>query len=72
MDSFVINGPCKVKGKVIISGSKNSSLPILASTLLFDKPVEINNLPKVKDIETMLILLKSLGSKIIINKKKIL
>ena len=70
MDSFVINGPCKVKGKVIISGSKNSSLPILASTLLFDKPVEINNLPKVKDIETMLILLKSLGSKIIRNKKK--
>jgi len=45
-------------------------LPILASTLLFDKTVELKNLPKVKDVETMLSLLKSLGSKITINNKK--
>ena len=70
MDKFKIYGPCKVKGKVEISGSKNASLPILASTLLFDKSVEINNLPDVKDIETMLKLLQSLGLKIIRNKKK--
>ena len=36
MDKFLINGPCKIKGKVSISGSKNASLPILAATLLFD------------------------------------
>ena len=42
MDKFIINGPCKLKGKVNISGSKNASLPILAATLLFDKPVEIS------------------------------
>ena len=70
MDKFSINGPCKVRGKVKISGSKNSSLPILAATLLFDHPVEIRNLPKVKDIDTMLGLLKSLGSKIILSKDK--
>ncbi len=70
MDKFLINGPCKIKGKVSISGSKNASLPILAATLLFDKPVIINNLPKVKDINTMLNLLKSLGSKIILSKDK--
>ena len=70
MDKFSINGPCKVRGKVKISGSKNSSLPILAATLLFDQPVEIKNLPKVKDIDTMLSLLKSLGSKIILSKDK--
>ena len=64
MDSFLIKGPCKVKGQVSISGSKNAALPILASTLLFDKPVIIENLPLVKDIDTMLNLLKSLGSKI--------
>ena len=69
MDRFLIHGPCKVKGQVIVSGSKNAALPILASTLLFDKPVEIKNLPNVKDIDTMLILLKSLGLKIIRNKK---
>ena len=70
MDKLLIKGPCKIKGEVKISGSKNASLPILASTLLFDKPVEINNLPKVKDIETMLALLKSLGSRVIISKNK--
>ena len=70
MDKFLINGPCKVKGNVSISGSKNASLPILAATLLFEKPVVINNLPRVKDINTMLNLLKSLGSKIILSKDK--
>ena len=65
MDKFSIDGPCKVRGKVKISGSKNSSLPILAATLLFNQPVEIKNLPKVKDIDTMLALLKSLGLSLI-------
>ena len=64
MDKFLITGPCKIKGQVSISGSKNAALPILASTLLFDKPVKIENLPQVRDIDTMLNLLKSLGSKI--------
>ena len=70
MDKFLIDGPCKIKGKVFISGSKNASLPILAATLLFDKPVIIKNLPKVRDINTMLNLLKSLGSKISLSKDK--
>jgi len=70
MDKFLINGPCKIKGKVFVSGSKNASLPILAATLLFDKPVVIKNLPKVRDINTMLNLLKSLGSKITLSKDK--
>ncbi len=64
MDKFLIKGPCKIKGQVSISGSKNAALPILASTILFDKTVIIENLPRVKDIDTMLKLLKSLGSKI--------
>ena len=70
MDKFLIKGPCRVKGEVIISGSKNAALPILASTLLFDKPVTINNLPMVRDIDTMLNLLKSLGSKVQLSKNK--
>ena len=67
MEICIVQGPCRLKGQVEISGSKNASLPILASTLLFDKTVELKNLPKVKDVETMLSLLKSLGSKITIN-----
>ena len=70
MDKFLIDGPSKIKGKVSISGSKNASLPILAATLLFDLPVTIQNLPRVKDINTMLNLLKSLGSKIELSKDK--
>ena len=71
MDKFLIKGPCKVKGTVNISGSKNASLPILAATILFDEPVEIKNLPNVKDIDTMLALIKSLGFGVKTNKKKI-
>ena len=65
MDKFSITGPCRVmKGEVSISGSKNAALPILAATLLFDEPVIIKNLPRVRDIFTMLNLLKSLGSNV--------
>ena len=64
MDKFLIKGPNKIKGEVSIDGSKNSALPILASTILFDKPVTIENLPRVRDVDTMLNLLKSLGSNI--------
>ena len=73
MDKFMIKGPSILKGQVLISGSKNAALPILASTLLFDKSVIIKNLPRVRDINTMLNLLKSLGSKIEFfdNRKKV-
>ena len=70
MDKFIIKGPCKIKGQVRISGSKNAALPILAATLLFDNPVTIKNLPVVKDIQTMLSLLKSIGSNIKLSKDK--
>ena len=70
MEKFVIKGPCKIKGKVFISGSKNSALPILASSILFEKSITVKNLPRVKDIDTMLDLLSSLGSKIILSKNK--
>ena len=70
MDKFVIKGPCKVRGQVLISGSKNSALPILASTLLFDETVTLENLPQVRDIDTMLNLLKSLGKIVQFSKNK--
>jgi UDP-N-acetylglucosamine 1-carboxyvinyltransferase len=70
MDKFLIKGPSKIRGKVSIHGSKNASLPILAATLLFNEKVIIKNLPRVKDIDTMISLLKSLGSKITLSKDK--
>ena len=64
MEKLEVFGANMLKGQVRISGSKNASLPILAATLLSDKKIQLSNLPKVKDIETMLLLLKSLDTKI--------
>ena len=64
MQKLEVFGANKLKGQIKISGSKNASLPILAATLLSKKKVFLKNLPRVKDIETMVSLLKSLGSKI--------
>ena len=69
MQKLEVLGANKLKGEVNISGSKNSSLPILAATLLSNNKVYLDNLPKVKDIETMINLLKSLGSKTKFDKK---
>ena len=64
MQKLEVFGANKLKGQVKISGSKNASLPILAATLLSDGKIILSNIPKVRDIETMISLLKSLGSKI--------
>jgi len=69
MKKLEVFGAAKLIGQIRISGSKNASLPILAATLLSDKKISLANLPKVKDIETMLSLLKSLGSIVEENKK---
>jgi UDP-N-acetylglucosamine 1-carboxyvinyltransferase len=70
MDKLEVFGARKLKGQIKISGSKNASLPILAATILSKKKIHLSNLPKVKDIETMIKLLESVGSKIIISKKR--
>ena len=64
MEKLEVFGANMLKGQVKISGSKNASLPILAATLLSDKKVCLSNVPKVKDIKTMLLLLKFLGAKV--------
>ena len=64
MQRLEVLGANKLKGQINISGSKNASLPILAATLLSKNKITLKNLPKIKDIETMITLLESLGSKI--------
>ncbi len=64
MQKLEVFGAKRLKGQIKISGSKNASLPILAASLLAKDKVSLKNLPKVKDIETMINLLQSLGSKI--------
>ena len=70
MKKFVIHGPTKaIKGSIIISGAKNSCLPLMAASILFKKNVVLNNIPLVQDVLTMKKLLISLGSKVVINEK---
>ena len=67
MQKLEVFGANKLRGQIKVSGSKNASLPILAATLLSKKKVRLKNIPKVKDIETMINLLQSLGSRIKFN-----
>ena len=73
MQRLEIKGGRKISGTIIVSGSKNATLPILAATILTSKKVIIKNIPIVKDVETMAELLSAIGSavKFDIKKKKI-
>ena len=68
MDKIEVEGINSLKGNIQISGSKNSSLPILASSLLIDEEIVISNVPNLSDIIFMIKILKSLGSKVIFEK----
>ena len=70
MQKLEIKGGYRISGKVEISGSKNATLPILASTILTNKRVFLKNIPIVKDVETMALLLETIGSKVKLNKEK--
>src|SRR2546430_15454260 len=61
-ESFVIDGGHPLSGRVRASGNKNGALPILAACLLTDEPVTLTNLPRIRDVETMMALLSSLGA----------
>ncbi len=70
MQRLEIKGGRRIYGTINISGSKNATLPILASTILTDKKVVITNVPIVRDVETMVKLLNTIGSGIKLKKKE--
>ena len=70
MQKLIIAGGKKLIGTINISGSKNATLPILAASILNKNKVIIQNIPLVKDVETMIDLLSLLGSKVKLTKKK--
>jgi len=61
-EAFVIEGGHPLAGRVRASGNKNGALPILAACLLTDEPVQLENVPRIRDVETMLDLLVHLGA----------
>ncbi|MFY9402285.1 MAG: UDP-N-acetylglucosamine 1-carboxyvinyltransferase [Candidatus Omnitrophota bacterium] len=64
MDKLVIEGGVKLKGEVTISGAKNSVLPIMAATLLTDGACLIKGVPGLRDTNTMVKILRSLGKEV--------
>ena len=70
MQKLIVKGKKKLSGSIIISGSKNATLPILAASILTDKSITLKNIPLVQDVYTMINLLKFIGMSIEISKKK--
>ncbi len=61
-DAFVIEGGRPLNGRIRAAGNKNGALPILAACLLTDERVTLRNMPRIRDVETMLELLADLGA----------
>ncbi len=61
MESFVIEGGHRLSGRVRAAGNKNGALPILAACLLTSDPVELENVPRIRDVDTMIELIQRLG-----------
>src|SRR3954468_604865 len=61
-DAFLIEGARPLSGRIRAAGNKNGALPILAACLLTDEPVYLSNVPRIRDVDTMLELLADLGA----------
>jgi UDP-N-acetylglucosamine 1-carboxyvinyltransferase len=61
MDKLIVKGNARLKGEVTVSGSKNAALPILAAALLTDEPCIIRSVPLLRDTNSMIKILRSLG-----------
>jgi hypothetical protein len=61
VDKLLIEGGIPLSGEIAISGAKNAALPILCASLLSSEPLHLTNVPRLKDIATMLRLLVQMG-----------
>jgi UDP-N-acetylglucosamine 1-carboxyvinyltransferase len=61
VDKFLIQGGTRLEGEVRISGAKNAALPLLAATLLASTPITLTNVPDLKDVSTLIKLIKGMG-----------
>ena len=65
MDTFIIDGGHKLSGSITVEGNKNAALPLLACTLLSDQPVSLGNVPRIRDVRTMMALLQERGADVV-------
>jgi UDP-N-acetylglucosamine 1-carboxyvinyltransferase len=59
---YIVEGGHKLRGAIEPSGNKNSALPIIAAALLTDQPVTLENVPRIRDTETLVELIRSVGA----------
>ena len=62
MEKFVIDGGVPLRGTVTPAGNKNGALPILAASVLTTDEVVVRNVPRIRDVEAMLRVLRGLGA----------
>lgn len=72
MSEYIIEGGNKAVGEVLISGSKNASLPIIAATILNQGTTTLYNVPNIHDTQMMFEILKKLGGKITKKNNKVI
>jgi len=68
MDMFVMQGPTRLSGTVRINGAKNAVLPLMAAALLSRGKSVIENVPRLRDVQTMIQLLEILGARVTFEK----
>lgn len=61
---FVVTGGRRLSGRIRPAGNKNAALPVIAATLLADGPVHLRNIPRIRDVETLLEILADLGASV--------
>lgn len=61
MDTFIIEGGQRLSGSITVEGNKNAALPLLCCAVLTDEPVVLSNVPRIRDVHTMIALLQELG-----------
>ena len=61
MERFIITGGAPLSGTVVPAGNKNAALPILAASVLTDGVLEIGNVPRIRDVDSMLEILEGIG-----------
>ncbi len=64
MPSFLVEGGQELKGAIRPAGNKNAALPALAATLLTAEPVTLENVPRIRDVETLMEIIRSLGASV--------
>ena len=64
MPTFIVSGGHELSGSIRPAGNKNAALPVLAATLMSSEPVTIGNVPRIRDVATLLEIMESLGASV--------